>query len=52
MKMDIHTLSVADIAGFTSWSSLREPAQVFLLLESIFQSFDAAAKRLGVFKVE
>lgn len=46
------TDTVADIAGFTSWSSQREPSQVFLLLESIFQSFDIVAKRKGVFKVE
>jgi class 3 adenylate cyclase len=43
---------VADIAGFTAWSSIRDPHQVFTLLESIFQTFDAAAKKFGVFKVE
>ena len=42
----------ADIAGFTAWSSVREPAQVFTLLEQIYGSFDALAKRRGVFKVE
>jgi len=42
----------ADIAGFTAWSSEREPAQVFKLLESMYQAFDEIANRLGVFKVE
>ena len=30
----------ADIAGFTAWSSAREPSQVFTLLESVYRSFD------------
>ena len=42
----------ADIAGFTAWSSVREPSQVFTLLEQIYSSFDAIAKRKKVFKVE
>lgn len=42
----------ADIAGFTAWSSEREPSQVFRLLETIYSAFDSIAKRLGVFKVE
>ena len=42
----------ADIAGFTAWSSIREPHQVLLLLESIFQAFDGIAKSVGVFNVE
>lgn len=46
------TILFADIAGFTAWSSEREPAQVFLLLESIFSDFDTAAKKDGVFKIE
>jgi len=46
------TVLFADIAGFTAWSSIREPSQVFTLLESIFGSFDAIAGELGVFKVE
>ena len=36
----------------TAWSSEREPAQVFTLLETLYQSFDGIAKRLKVFKVE
>ena len=35
------TVLFADIAGFTAWSSLRDPAQVFTLLESIYSAFDA-----------
>jgi hypothetical protein len=46
------TVMFADIAGFTAWSSVRDPAQVFTLLEQIYGSFDALAKRRGVFKVE
>ena len=42
----------ADIADFTSWSSQREPSQVFTLLEQIYGAFDTLAKRRGVFKVE
>lgn len=41
-----------DIAGFTAWSSTREPSQVFILLQSVYQAFDAQAKRRKVFKVE
>lgn len=46
------TVLFADIAGFTAWSSVREPSQVFTLLESIFETFDAIAKKHKVFKVE
>ena len=46
------TIMFADIAGFTAWSSEREPAQVFELLESMYYTFDVVAKRLGVFKIE
>ena len=42
----------ADIAGFTAWSSVRDPGQVFTLLEQAYGSFDAIAKQRGVFKVE
>lgn len=45
------TIMFADISGFTSWSSVREPAQVFVLLESCFHAFDAIAKRRRIFKV-
>ena len=46
------TVMFADIAGFTAWSSEREPTQVFLLLETIYRAFDVVATKLGVFKVE
>jgi class 3 adenylate cyclase len=46
------TVYFADIAGFTAWSSTREPAQVFVLLQAVYQAFDALAKRRKVFKVE
>lgn len=42
----------ADIVGFTAWSSMREPAQVFTLLETLYSAFDELANELGVFKVE
>ena len=45
------TIMFADIAGFTAWSSMREPTQVFRLLETVFNSFDAIADRHKVFKV-
>lgn len=46
------TVFFADIAGFTAWSSSREPAQVFTLLETLYGAFDKIAKRRRVFKVE
>ena len=41
-----------DIAGFTAWSSTRDPQQVFCLLETIYGAFDEISNRRGVFKVE
>jgi class 3 adenylate cyclase len=46
------TILFADIVGFTAWSSVREPSQVFVLLETIFQAFDDIARKRRVFKVE
>jgi len=46
------TVLFADIAGFTAWSSVREPTQVFTLLETVYSAFDNIAARRGVFKVE
>lgn len=40
------------IQGFTAWSSMREPSQVFTLLETIYCAFDRLAKQRRVFKVE
>jgi class 3 adenylate cyclase len=42
----------ADLSGFTAWSSSREPAQVFTLLETLYGAMDKTAKKMGVFKVE
>jgi class 3 adenylate cyclase len=46
------TVMFADIVGFTAWSSVRDPYQVFTLLETIYRAFDNIAKRRRVFKVE
>ena len=44
--------ATADIAGFTAWSSTREPGQVFQLLETVYGAMDRIALRRGIFKVE
>jgi len=44
------TIMFADMVGFTAWSSVREPSQVFTLLETVYHSFDLIAKRRRVFK--
>ncbi|KAG7338693.1 adenylate/guanylate cyclase [Nitzschia inconspicua] len=46
------TVFFADIAGFTAWSSVREPSNVFSLLETLYSAFDKIARYHGVFKVE
>ncbi len=46
------TVIFGDLAGFTAWSSTREPSQVFILLESLYRLFDALATKRKVFKVE
>lgn len=46
------TILFADLVGFTAWSSTREPAHVFTLLETIYSAFDEIAKARRVFKVE
>jgi Adenylate and Guanylate cyclase catalytic domain len=46
------TVIFADIVGFTHWSSSRQPAEVFYLLETLYAGFDALAKYHGVFKIE
>ena len=46
------TVLFADIAGFTAWSSEREPEQVFTLLQTIFKSFDRICRKRDIFKVE
>jgi len=52
LHSEIFQVMFADISGFTAWSSVREPAQVFVLLETIYQSFDKIARQRRVFKVE
>eukprot|EP00934_Nitzschia_sp_Nitz4_P002440 Nitzschia sp. Nitz4//scaffold67_size101165//98871//101089//NITZ4_004548-RA/size101165-augustus-gene-0.19-mRNA-1//1//CDS//3329556531//2435//frame0 len=46
------TVMFADLAGFTKWSSTREPSQVFTLLENLYGKFDSCAEASSVFKVE
>lgn len=46
------TLVFADVSGFSGWSSVREPSQVFRLLETLYMAFDEVAERRRVFKVE
>jgi class 3 adenylate cyclase len=46
------TVLFADIAGFTAWSSTRDPTHVFTLLQSLYQAFDWIAHKEKVFKVE
>eukprot|EP00977_Amphora_coffeiformis_P016683 scaffold5233_cov178-Amphora_coffeaeformis.AAC.3 len=46
------TVLFADIVGFTSWSALHTPAEVFKLLETLYARFDKIAKKRRVFKVE
>lgn len=46
------TVFFADIAGFTAWSSVREPSHVFSLLETLYGAFDKIARYHGIFKVE
>lgn len=46
------TIMFADIAGFTSWSSERDPEAVFELLGTLYAAFDALAAKRDVFKVE
>ena len=45
-------LPLADLVGFTAWSSMREPASVFILLETLFRAFDKIAAKRMVYKVE
>ena len=41
----------ADISGFISWSSNRNPVDVFQLLDLLFKEFDIVGLQIGVFKV-
>jgi class 3 adenylate cyclase len=46
------TIMFGDLVGFTAWSSMREPSQVFMLLEGLYSAYDELALRRKVFKVE
>ncbi|CAB9524962.1 Receptor-type guanylate cyclase gcy [Seminavis robusta] len=46
------TVMFADLAGFTQWCDGREPKDVFLLLETLYGTFDTIARRRRVFKIE
>ena len=46
------TILFAEINGFNSWSSQRDPQQVFTLLECLYESFDSIAKKARVYKIE
>ena len=46
------TVMFADITDFTAWSSMREPSQVFTLLETVFSALDRLAQKRRIFKVE
>jgi class 3 adenylate cyclase len=46
------TVLVTNINGFTAWCSVREPSQVFILLETLYNTYDLIAQKRKVFKVE
>jgi class 3 adenylate cyclase len=46
------TIIFADIVNFTAWSSVRDPSQVFTLLEVVYNAFDEVARKRGIFKIE
>jgi class 3 adenylate cyclase len=46
------TVLFGDIVGFTAWSSVRDPTQVFTLLETVYHAFDQLAHKRRIFKVE
>ncbi len=46
------TVLFADLAGFTTWSAGRPPAEVVDLLNDVFSRFDALTDRHGVEKIK
>ncbi|CAB9511914.1 Receptor-type guanylate cyclase gcy [Seminavis robusta] len=46
------TVMAADLVGFASWSSQRQPQEIFRLLEVLHGEFDKLAREYNVFKVE
>lgn len=49
--MDNVTILYADIAGFTAYSSAREPEQVVKMLRMLFTEFDRSCLENDVYKV-
>ena len=45
------SVMLADIVGFTEWSSNHNPEEVFHLLETLFFEFDRIANKMQVFKL-
>ncbi|CAB9505272.1 Receptor-type guanylate cyclase gcy [Seminavis robusta] len=46
------TCMIADLCNFTAWASVREPCQVFTLLELIYHAWDSIGQRRRIYKVE
>lgn len=46
------TVCIGDIVGFSAWASLRDPDEIFTLLEAAFSAFDRIAKLRGAYKVD
>lgn len=46
------TVLFADIVGFTSMSSNREPGEILVFLNGLFTRFDEVAKRHGIEKIK
>jgi class 3 adenylate cyclase len=45
------TVMFVDVEGFTTWSSVLKPSEVFTLLDTILAAFNVVASRRRVFKV-
>ncbi|CAB9510863.1 Receptor-type guanylate cyclase gcy [Seminavis robusta] len=46
------TIALLEVDGFTAWSSVREPVQVFQFLEQLYGYFDKLAEKHGVYKIQ
>lgn len=51
-KYDLATIGIIDIVSFTTLSDKMHPLEIFTLLKELYTTFDAIAKRWGVFNVE